>query len=53
MAYDEMVQSSYDMKGHRKKMEEAEAELSQAREKDEVKALIALADHHSLLVSSQ
>jgi P27 family predicted phage terminase small subunit len=47
LAYDEMVQSSYDMKTQRKKMEEAEAEVYNVQEPDSIKARIALVKHHS------
>ncbi|MDC7234564.1 MAG: phage terminase small subunit P27 family [Spirochaetales bacterium] len=50
LAYDEMVQSSYDMKTHRKKQEEAEQALTCVDGPDDLKAQLALIRHHSGMV---
>ncbi len=53
LAYDEMVQSSYDMKNHRKKMEQAEQELHLAADKDELKSKLSLIDHYSRQIDKE
>lgn len=50
MAYDDMVQSSYDMKTHRKKQKEAEQALTCIDSPDELKAQLALIRHHSSMI---
>ena len=52
LAYDEMVQSSYDMKSHRKKQEEAEQALKRVEDHDELKAQLALIKHHSAMINN-
>ena len=52
MAYDEMVQSNYDIKMHRQKQEAAEKDLALAEDKDEVKAQISLVEHHTRQIGS-
>jgi len=52
MAYDEMVQANYDMKTHRKKMQDAEERLSEADDVDQIKAQVALVKHHTYMVNN-
>ncbi|OQY32039.1 MAG: hypothetical protein B6241_12495 [Spirochaetaceae bacterium 4572_59] len=52
MAYDDMVQSSYDMKSHLKDQKDAEQNIKSAENSDELKAQLALIKHHASMVNN-
>ena len=50
LAYDEMVQSSYDMKAYRKKQLDAERGINLVEGSEEMKSQLALIKHHAAMI---